>query len=600
MCGIIGVTKKDHAIGRFSEAQRSISHRGPDHTGTFEDEHIAISHLLLAIRGDIGESVQPVFRTGSPWVLAFNGQLYNTASMRTKLKSVPATSVDTVLLYALIEQYGWHFIEHIHGMFAIAIYNREEKELRLYRDQSGQKNLYYCEHGGRFHFASEMKALLEMSAVPRRIDGNALAVAASLGYIPGSLTLVAGIRKVQPSEEITFDLATDTLTSRLFVSTGDEEYSHLGPQEAVAQTIADHLQSKRHISMNLSGGLDSSLIFHEAVRHGTALHAFSTRFDISAASYNDDADLAERLAREYGQEFTPINITKGSYLRHFIESYKAIEEPNYNISVPVYHETAMTEGIRGKGLRVVLSGDGGDELFGGYSTYAKIKRIQRFKHLLSPYGVDLYKWARSGRWVDYRDIPEVFFEFRSFKKHWLAEQPDERSVRTYLKESADPLLHAYRAHEGDDVQSLMLIDRYFWLASENFIRSDKLYMSQSMEMRCPLSYTPLRTYMDKRLTSNDYTSAQLNKVFLRNLYAEKLPSYITKRKDKTGWRAPVQVWYDASFKKLFLDILSSVEDRDYVDWKRLKREVEETDAWPGKTIHLYLSLAILIQEWGLA
>ncbi len=599
MCGIIGATKGGLEIRDFNAARETQHHRGPDYIGTFEDQNVLISHLLLAIRGDIRESIQPVMNEESPWVLAFNGQLYNTAAIQRDLGVTGvATTVDTLLLFRLIKKHGWDFARHIHGMFAIALYNKAEKVLRLYRDQSGQKNLYYAFVNGKFVFASELKAILKFPFIKRDLDLLAIEVATSIGYVPGNRTFISDVRKLHPSEVMTFDMNTSLLSSELFISSGESEYDRLSPGEAISQTIVDHLQSKREISINLSGGLDSSLIFYESVRAGRTIHAFSTTFEGGDESHNADAFLAEKLAKDFNQEFTPIQITKESYLRNFINAYKAIEEPNYNISVPIYYQTACIEGIHGQGLRVVLSGDGGDELFGGYPHYRLIQRVENYKRLLTSYGVNVIKSVRNNDDTDYSEISDIFLHFRGLPSTFSTKNT-KSNVRKYLKETTDLLLPIY-SKKTDDVYRAMLLDRFFWLASENFIRSDKLYMSQSMEMRCPLAYTPLRTYMDTHISSKQYISADSNKIFLREIYDQKLPQYISKRKEKTGWRAPVKAWYDDTYKEHFLDILSAVEHKnEIIDWKKIKQVVERDEKWPGKALHFYLSLAILMHEYEL-
>jgi asparagine synthetase B (glutamine-hydrolysing) len=147
---------------------------------------------------------------------------------------------------------------------------------------------------------------------------------------------------------------------------------------------------------------------------------------------------------------------------------------------------------------------------------------------------------------------------------------------------------------------MMKNDRKYWLPGENFIRSDKLYMSQSMELRSPFSYTPFRDYIDSLLTEKDYFKGDKNKIWLRNYAEGRLPDYITHRKNKTGWRAPVEYWYDKEFKKVFLDIISErIGKGSIVNWQKVLEKIETTDKWPKKMIHLYLSLAILSNKFNL-
>jgi asparagine synthetase B (glutamine-hydrolysing) len=140
-----------------------------------------------------------------------------------------------------------------------------------------------------------------------------------------------------------------------------------------------------------------------------------------------------------------------------------------------------------------------------------------------------------------------------------------------------------------------------WLASENFIRTDKIFMSQSIELRSPLAYHPLRVHFDTRLSPQQYHTASQNKCYLRARYADKLPPYIIARARKSGWKTPIADWYDADIKAFFLSLLPpDTASHGVVDWPALKRDMERTREWPGKYMHLYLSLAILADYYGMA
>jgi asparagine synthase (glutamine-hydrolysing) len=143
----------------------------------------------------------------------------------------------------------------------------------------------------------------------------------------------------------------------------------------------------------------------------------------------------------------------------------------------------------------------------------------------------------------------------------------------------------------------MICGRIFWLSGENFIRSDKIYMRNSIELRSPFSYQPFRDHFDIRLKK--YINKKENKLYLRDYYENKLPKYVLE-KEKTGWKSPLAYWYDDEFKKYLLEIISEVEDNNYlINWKEVKSHIENTNKWPGKEIHLYLSLAVLSKEFDL-
>jgi asparagine synthase (glutamine-hydrolysing) len=592
MNGFIG---RDERL--LAEMNAAIAHRGPDFAGTYVDDDVSLGHRLLAIREAAEASRQPFTKPGSPWVLLFNGQLYNTRELKRELGPEHAqTDLDTALLFAMIERHGWGFIERVHGMFAIALYHRDSRRVRLYRDPSGQKVLYYYLKDGRFAWSSELKALLTDPRVDRTVDEEALALAARFGYVPGVKTLHRFIRKVHLSEEVTFDLASKAISSRFYESRADGYFPE-DDEAAFRLLIEEHLQSKRPVAINLSGGLDSSLLVHEMSRLGHEVHTYTDFFVGEDEAFNADALLARRLSKDYGTRHVEIPIRPEDVLENLVPGWLAVEEPNYNIGIPIYLATAKREGARGDGWRVILSGDGGDEIFGGYDYYRLNRRIDRMQRLLTPPLYDFLKNLRDR--LDYRyEVPiERWMFFRTFHRRFVPRGRD--GDKAYMRSVTDPLLRLY-ALKDDSLSMTMMMDRLLWMGAENLIRSDKLTMSQSLELRAPLAYHPFRLHMDRRIAAADRLDDRTNKIFLRRHYKGKLPDYIVDRLDKSGWHPPMKRWYDQRFKDLFLDIVTSVEGNDGpVRWKEVKRWIEGCDGWPGKIAHLYLSLAVLSRQWKL-
>jgi asparagine synthase (glutamine-hydrolysing) len=463
----------------------------------------------------------------------------------------------------------------------------------LYRDPTGQKLLYYYARNGKFIFSSEIKAILGHHDVPHDVNVKALSVALRLGYIPGDLTLFEHIQKLNVSEVVTYDLVEKKLTKEYFKSDSQNYFSD-DTTTTFRELIDEHLQSKQKVAVNLSGGLDSSLLVHEMSEIGHEISTYTTLFE-GVESFNTDAHLAKRLSKDYTTKHAEILVTPDTYYNNFIESYAAIEEPNYNISLPTYLQTAIREGSQGDKNRVILSGDGGDEVFGGYSSYVGNKKIDSELRWMTPFFFNLIKNKRNHTNLHYQDIPERWLFFRQFTRTYGKEPAAD--IKNYIHEIADPFLKLYAEKRGSVYYS-MLMDRVLWMAGENFIRSDKLYMSQSLELRSPLSYHPFRLHMDRKLKEQEYINEKSNKLFLRKHYEGKLPDYITHRPDKSGWRAPIEVWYNKKFKNLYLDILSKPRG-NFIDWPKVRQLVESKNTWPGKYSHLYLSLAILADRYNI-
>lgn len=590
MCGIGGFSENNTELGL--KINSSISHRGPDDSGVWSDSSFTLNHTLLSIRANKEKSKQPWTKTGSPWVLVFNGQIYNTESLKKEISNeYKNEELDTSILYALIEKVGWNFISHIEGMFAIGLYNTKEQKLRLYRDKSGQKNIYYTHELPQFAFCSEIKGILIAVDVPRESDKTAVSVATSIGYIPGDRTLFANIRKVRPGEIVTRE--SSGLIKREFYKSNSEEFLNSRSENVIKKTVRNHLLSKRRVAINLSGGMDSSLLLHEMKDLGHDMHTYTTRF-ISEDNYlNKDADLALRLSKDYGTDHNEIEITSKIYKDNIIIACETLEEPNYNISLATYLEVAKNEGINGDNNRVILSGDGGDEVFGGYPSYKQSLYYSNLIKKITPLGFNSYKLLRDGEYWNYNDPIEKWLRMKFF----FLERSD-RKIKTlkFLRENLPPDW-AKRTH--DPVRDFMYLDRLFWLSGENFIRSDKLYMSESLELRSPLSYQPLRNYFDNKLSFKEYFQNGTNKYYLRELYRNKLPNYIIDRKDKTGWRSPIKAWWNKEYKDLFCEAFRNAPKGSEINWDKMVDEVQKSDSWPGKYFHLYLSLAVLSKKFNL-
>ncbi len=587
MCGINGYVGRNNPVREMNAA---LLHRGPDYQGTYDDQGVHLGHCLLSIRGEPLASHQPYTKSGSPWVLIFKGQVYNTKQLSRDF-SIPLQDLDTAMIFDLIEKIGWDFIHHIHGMFGIALYNKDEKIVRLYRDDAGQKPLYYSKTHDGVVFSSELKGL-QSAGIRFEPDTYSTTIAGALGYIPGDRTLFSNVRKLDAGETVT--IHTDGRIEQAYRPLSQKSHLTGTSSEVLTQTVQEHLQSKQKVALNLSGGMDSSLLLHEMKAAGHTMTTYTTSFEGAGESFNDDAVIACQLAKEYGTNHTEIIITKDIYQKNFIESYERLEEPNYNISLPTYLEVAKREGVSGDGNRVILSGNGGDEVFGGYPYYGKSLAYTKQIGRITPQLFNVWKWARTGNYWRYQKPVERWLAFKYFD--FMGMPTAQKEVSLYIETIAEKRGLVF----GDPVRDMMLLDRTIWLPGESFMQADKIYMGESLEMRAPLAYQPLRAYFDAKLNTHDYIANGGNKEYLRRLYKGKLPDYVVERKAKTGWRSPVRPWYDSEMKKLFLQILSEAPRGGIVRWDHIQKEVASKDTWPGKYVFLYLSLAILSKKYNVA
>ncbi len=588
MCGVGGtIGCKDAALDALLT---SLAHRGPDWQGVWRDGNVGIGHRLLSIRAASDHSHQPYTRSDSPWILSFNGQIYNTDALKRELNLPQSEDLDTAVLFALIEREGWNFCQKAFGMYAIALYNSNEKILRLYRDSSGQKPLYFSTGYTQFAFASEIKGVLAaLPNLPRIPDTVAVELGQYIGYVPGKRTLLKNIHQVMPGEVVTFNAQGHVTESRNFSTLAPSHFEG-DARSVIRQCVHEHMQSKQKVALNLSGGMDSSVLLHEIASMGHTVHTYTTSFSETPHSFNDDALLASKLAAHYGTKHTELNVTPSLFLSNLRQAYETIEMPDYNISLPAYLSLAKREGVHGDGNRVVITGDGGDEVFGGYSTFRNVHTLTERTKKFTPLVFNFLKFVQTREWWNYEDPIDQWLHYRKIRH----QVPRARIIAELRK--ALPL--GWDTRKPDAVKDALILFRAFWLAPENFVRGDKLYMSQSVETRAPFAYEPLRAYFDARLTTKDYLGPHNEKHFFRSLYENVLPDYITKRPTKSGWRAPIMHWWDERFHSAFAQAFDAAPRGGTFDWVKI-RDGMPKDKWPGKQILGQYSLAVLAAKFNI-
>ena len=379
MCGIHGFTWSDQAqIERMVE----LSHkRGPDANSSYKDTHISLGHNLLAITESPAVSTQP-WEMYDKNVLCYNGEIYNYKELKeeieSKYKHKFQTDSDTeVVAYGLFFQ-GIEFIKKLDGMYSIAWYDREKRTITLARDCSGVKPLYYNKGQRGLCFSSSIKSLVSLG-LDTKLDHTAFAIYTNLGYVPGPKTLISSIKKLIPGEVITYDIRDEEYTSNFCVtpnfSSSQTDFVASEFREAVSDSVKKCLMGRRPIGLFLSGGLDSSMILHELVNYDNKPKTFTTRFDCknkdSQDRFNNDADIALKLSKEYNTDHTDFVVTLPNFLDAVEPCIEALEEPRFNKNTPAYY--LLNQELARQGIVVTLSGDGGDEIFTGYKHHKFVR-----------------------------------------------------------------------------------------------------------------------------------------------------------------------------------------------------------------------------------
>ncbi|MEM3086822.1 MAG: asparagine synthase (glutamine-hydrolyzing) [Halobacteria archaeon] len=589
MCGICGsLGPNDGPLLRSMIA--CLKHRGPDGDGTWEDDGVSLANTRLSII-DLPGGRQPMSNeTGDAWTV-LNGEIYNYIELRAELRKAGhrfATESDTEVIVHGYEEWGERFPERLRGMFAIALWDAKARKLLLVRDRVGKKPLYYTRAGGRLLFASEIKALLLDPAVPRRPNRDALDRFLRLRYVPGPETAFEGILKLPPGHLM---VATrDSATVRPYWSLPDrlDERTEAAWVEELARLLDEsvrlRLRSDVPVGLFLSGGTDSTAVGALATKYAGKMHSFSVGFDVPEVS---EAERARAVASALGTEHHELTVD-ASAVDALPEVVWHTDEPVADPSaLPIYLLSKMAR----QRVKVVLSGEGGDELFGGYFHHRVFRVEDRWRPVLRRVPGPLLSGA-------VKAIPRAFLA-RAFE-YPAAVGPEEKarvvayagSMRRPLEERYLTVISPFRESDlrelrgpgpggvgfGDPTAppgsgAVERIARYEfdkWLPGYILEKSDKLTMAHGLELRAPLlDHHLVETAF--RIPTHRKSRGRVPKYILRKAVARHLPR-VELAPGKHPYYTPIDRWFPR-LRPLYEEHLLSPEFRrrgystDYV--KRL-------------------------------
>ena len=384
MCGLTGWYQQQGDLPGwpFEKGVQAIAHRGPDDEGIYRGAGVWLAHKRLSVIDPSPAGHQPMSDPSGRYQIIFNGELYNFQSVRKELEQEQGiafrSNTDTeVLLHALI-LWDVAALEKFNGFFAFAFYDAQEHTLLLARDRMGIKPLYYCQHGNTWGFGSELSALTSVRP-SNQLDGAALLMYFQLNYIPAPLTILNDHYKLEPG--CWLRLTRQGKESGQFYKIPDPEAQEPLPDYREAQRLLKkHLDSSVHarlisdvpLGAFLSGGIDSSIIVGLASRHTDKLHTYSIGF--TDRPHYDETAYAKLVAQHFSTEHTTYSLHDTDLLESFHAALSVMDEPFADSSAVVVH--ALSKQTR-QAVTVALSGDGGDELFGGYHKYFGEYRVQQ-------------------------------------------------------------------------------------------------------------------------------------------------------------------------------------------------------------------------------
>jgi asparagine synthase (glutamine-hydrolysing) len=541
-----------------------LKHRGPDDTGLYLDTNIGLANARLSII-DIQGGHQPQHNDTGTVHVTYNGEIYNFQSLRKELETHGhkfATRSDTEVIVHGYEQFGDDIVRRLNGMFAIAVWDSPGQKLLLARDRIGIKPLYYTITGNQLLFASEIKALLQAN-IERFADRQALYEILNLGYIPGTRTLIQKIHKLPPSGILIFKNAQAEVSkywempTRLSNSGIDQLVSELKP--ALQQSIEDQLVADVPVGCFLSGGLDTATITAYASK---ALTIPLKTFCMGFGEETDELRDARLIAEHFGTDHHELTVDSSQAMKLYPKMIWHMEAPKINL-----YPWFVCEMVR-RYVTVCLSGNGGDEIFGGYiARYQKALRIASLSHrLLSP----ILKAA--GHIIPTRDNLRTENKLRALRllgddvREYLLLAgvfPDEINRKLFLGNgySSNALVEEYAPLFSKDhsfLDNLLRAELRTKLVDDLLSVDDSMSMAHSLELRVPMLDNRIVDLMVAAPWQDKLLPGVCGKLALRKVMQDVLPD-ATLRKPKWGFSVDVSSWFRGELGELVRQIIPTSE-----------------------------------------
>lgn len=583
MCGIFGVASKflemeDYMLTRARDA---MSHRGPDDAGLWvsQDKRVALAHRRLAVIDLSPGGHQPMEDFGGNYGIVFNGEIYNYRELRGELEQAGPrfrTASDTEVILAAYRAWDVDCLARLNGMFAFALYDKTRRRLFLARDRAGEKPLFYSHRGGRFIFASELKALMTDPAFPRRLDLTALQYYLAYGYVPGELCILNGVKKLGQGQGLLYDVATDQVrTWRYWDLPSPPAGPPASPEELekeleslLSDSVRLRMVADVPVGILLSGGIDSSLITAVAARVSRQpVKTFTISFP-GHGSY-DEGPYAKIVAQHFKTDHVELVVEPAS-IKLLPDLARQYDEPMADSSmVPTYLVSRLVR----QHATVALGGDGGDELFGGYPHYSWIQRQERIRRFIpkpvrAAVGYAAAEWMPVGlRGRHYligatADLPESIAHVNLYFDHttrarllqplvrqgFFAHDAPEGYRRTLCCSAFSPLRQASEA----DFRTTM-VDAYL-------VKVDRASMLASLEVRVPWLDHRLIEFAFGKVPDSLKATPVERKILLRRLAKRLLPGTLDLDR-KQGFSLPLASWMKGEWGDFMREVLEEGDRR---------------------------------------
>ncbi|PFO14267.1 asparagine synthase (glutamine-hydrolyzing) [Bacillus cereus] len=579
MCGYVGCLY--NTAKRYSETEKIqfenmtnlLYHRGPDDQGYFRDEHVQFGFRRLSII-DLDAGHQPLAYENERYILMFNGEIYNYIELREMLIKQGAcfsTQSDTEVIVALYAQVKEECVNYLRGMYTFVIWDRQEKRLFGARDHFGIKPLYIAQQNDITFFASEKKSILHVMQ-DKGVNPTALQHYFTYQYGPEPETLTNDINKIEPGhyfiKEIGKELEVYRYWKPYFNASDKTKEEHIRAiRDVLYDSVKVHMRSDVPVGAFLSGGIDSSIIASIAKEINPNLLTFSVGFEYRGFS---EIDVAKETAEKLGVKNYSVLVTPQEFMNEFPKIMWHMDDPLADpAAVPLYFVAKEAR----KHVTVVLSGEGSDELFGGYNIYREPNSLKMFSYIPTS-GRTVLK-ALSG-------VLKEGFKGKSFLERGCTpieeryygnakifrEEEKIKLIKSYnesvnYKDVTKPLYNEIKDY--DDISKMQYIDMYTWLRGDILLKADKMSTAHSLELRVPFLDKEVFDVASKIPTELKIAN-RTTKAILREAVRGIVPDHVLDRK-KLGFPVPIRHWLKDEMYDWALNIIKESKTEHLIDKK---------------------------------
>ncbi|HEV2397909.1 MAG TPA: asparagine synthase (glutamine-hydrolyzing) [Candidatus Sulfotelmatobacter sp.] len=580
MCGICGKLgfEPARAVSRalITDMLDTIRHRGPDDEGIYLGSQVGLGFVRLSII-DLVNGHQPLSNEdGTIWIV-FNGEIYNYRELRAFLLSkghTLKTQTDTEVIVHLYEELGAGCLERLRGMFAFALWDQNTRTLLLARDRVGIKPLYYSVSKNAIVFASEIKAILADPEVRRELAPEIIDRFLTFLYVPGEDTLLKDVHKLAPGHYLLikdgkleirqyWDLKFLKPADALSLKDAENQLSNL-----LSESVELHMIADVPVGVLLSGGVDSTAVLSCAAQR-TKKEISSYTVGFAGSGFIDERPYAKLAAETFGTRHHEMTISAADFAEFLPKYVWHMEEPVCEPpAIAMYYVSKLAR----KYVKVLLSGEGGDEAFAGYSNYRSIIWMERLKQVCAPLNnrlsrglSQLNSWVRSERVAKYAPLvaatfPQYYYSRTStpyrYSGNGIGELYSSDFVTQVDRElTIEPVRRLFSAVNDECILDQMLyIDTKTWLPDDLLIKADKMTMANSLELRVPLLDHRLLEFA-AALPSNYKLKGFTLKYIWKKTLSDRIPEPILKRK-KAGFPVPYESWLRNEFRQQIHDVLT--------------------------------------------